>query len=222
MSLAGAFAFIVVCLLMGRYAVPQLNRLLNLASDEVFLFVVLAGLLLVAGVSEALHVAEAIGALLAGLILAETAHRQRIEQAILPLREVFGALFFFHFGLSIDPLALGGAMGIALGAVGLTLIGNTLAGMLAGRSIGLSARASFNIGLTIIARGEFSIVAANLGQAGGLLPLLQPFSALYVLILAILGPLLAKASEPIYSVGSMIFSRKERKGKRLSPLEPGE
>ena len=210
-SLAGAFAFIVACLLVGRYAVPPLNRLLALASDDVFLLMVLAGLLLVAGVSEALHVAEAIGALLAGLILAETTHRQRIEHAILPLREVFGALFFFHFGLSIDPLALGGAVGIALGAVGLTVIGNVLAGMLAGRSIGLSARASSNIGLTIMARGEFSIVAAKLGLAGGLLPLLQPFSALYVLILAILGPLLAKESERIYAVGRTVFTRKGRK-----------
>jgi monovalent cation:H+ antiporter-2, CPA2 family len=200
-SLVGACAFIVVCLLVGRYAVPQLNRLLDLASDEIFLFIVLAGLLLIAGVSEALHVAEAIGALLAGLILAETTHRQRIEHAILPLRDIFGGLFFFHFGLSIDPLALGGAVGIALGAVGLTILGNILAGMLAGRSIGLSVRASVNIGLTIIARGEFSIVAANLGRAGGLLPLLQPFSALYVLILAILGPLLAKESERIYRLG---------------------
>ena len=221
-SLAGAFAFIVVCLLVGRYAVLQLNRLLDLASDEVFLFVVLAGLLLVAGVSEALHVAEAIGALLAGMILAETAHRQRIEQAILPLRDIFGGLFFFHFGLSIDPLALGGAVGIALGAVGLTLIGNILAGMLAGRSIGLSARASVTIGLTIIARGEFSIVAANLGRAGGLLPLLQPFSALYVLILAILGPLLAKESERLYTVASTMFTRKGRKEGRIAPLAPDE
>lgn len=221
-SLAGAFTFIGVCLLVGRYAVPQLNRLLDFASDEVFLFVVLAGLLLVAGVSEALHVAEAIGALLAGLILAETTHRQRIERAILPLRDVFGALFFFHFGLSIDPLALGGAVGIALGAVGLTVIGNILAGMLAGRSIGLSARASTNIGLTIMARGEFSIVAANLGRAGGLLPLLQPFSALYVLILAILGPLLAKESERLYRVGNAVFTRKGRQERRMAPLAPDE
>jgi CPA2 family monovalent cation:H+ antiporter-2 len=221
-SLAGAFAFIVVCLLVGRYAVPQLNRLLDLASDEVFLFVVLAGLLLVAGVSEALHVAEAIGALLAGLILAETAHRQRIEHAILPLRDVFGALFFFHFGLSIDPLALGGAVSMALGAVGLTLIGNVLAGMLAGRSIGLSVRASANIGLTIIARGEFSIVAANLGRAGGLLPLLQPFSALYVLILAILGPLLAKESQRLYTIVSTRFTRRGQKEGRVAPLVPDE
>lgn len=216
-SLAGAFAFIVVCLLVGRYAIPQLNRVLDLTSDEVFLFVVLAGLLLVAGVSEALHVAEAIGALLVGLILAETTHKQRIEHAILPLRDFFGALFFFHFGLSIDPLALGGAVGIALGAVGLTIVGNVLAGMLAGRSVGLSARASANIGLTIVSRGEFSIVAANLGRAGALLPVLQPFAALYVLILALLGPLLTRESDRLYAVGSKMFSGKKRAARPAAP-----
>jgi CPA2 family monovalent cation:H+ antiporter-2 len=94
--------------------------------------------------------------------------------------------------------------------------------MLAGRSIGLSARASVTIGLTIIARGEFSIVAANLGRAGGLLPLLQPFSALYVLILAILGPLLAKESERLYTVASTMFTRKGRKEGRIAPLAPDE
>lgn len=219
-SLAGAFAFMAVCLLVGRYAVVYLNRLLDLRADEVFLSVVLAGLLLIAGVSESLHVAEAIGALLAGLMLAETKHRQRIEHTIVPFRDIFGAVFFFHFGLSIDPLALGGAVWIALSAVGLTLIGNVAAGLLAGRSIGLSTRASSNIGLTIIARGEFSIVAADLARAGGLLPLLQPFAALYVLILALLGPLLAKSSEQLYAAVSTMVTWKKPTQTSLPPPQP--
>lgn len=70
--------------------------------------------------------------------------------------------------------------------------------MLAGRSAGLSPRASSNIGLTIVSRGEFSIIMANLGKAGGLMAILQPFAAMYVLMLAILGPLLTKESKTIY------------------------
>jgi len=109
-------------------------------------------------------------------------------------------VFFFSFGLSIDPLTLGGAVGLALGAVVLTIIGNYVAGILAGRSANLSPSASSNIGLTIVSRGEFSIVLANLAQSGGLLPILQPFAALYVLILAILGPLLTKESKRIHKL----------------------
>jgi monovalent cation:H+ antiporter-2, CPA2 family len=192
-------------LTLGRKATPWLNRALNIPSDEVFLLIIFASLLVVAGFSETIHVAEAIGALLVGLVLAETDHRQRVEHLVIPFRDFFGAVFFFHFGLTIDPYALGGAIWPALGAVILTLIGNFVAGMLAGRSTGLSARASANIGLTIVSRGEFSIIMANLGHAGSLLPILQPFAALYVLILAILGPLFTMQSRPIFEALNRVF-----------------
>ncbi|WP_127486110.1 cation:proton antiporter [Paenibacillus ehimensis] len=195
-----SLGFMLAFLIVGRKAVPWLNRFLNIRSNEVFLLFVFGFLTVVAGFSETIHVAEAIGALLVGLVLAETEHRHRIEKLILPFRDFFGALFFFSFGLTIDPLTLGGAVWLSLGAVLLTLAGNYVAGMLAGRSAGLSPKASSNIGLTIVSRGEFSIIMANLGKAGGLMTVLQPFAALYVLILAILGPLLTKESKLVYGV----------------------
>jgi CPA2 family monovalent cation:H+ antiporter-2 len=204
-SAAIALGFMLAVLAVGRKATPWLNRALDISSNEVFLLIIFATLLLVAGFSEAIHVAEAIGALLVGLVLAETEHRQRLEHLVIPFRDFFGALFFFHFGLSIDPYALSGAIWPALGAVALTLVGNFAAGMLAGRSAHLSPRASSNIGLTIVSRGEFSIIMANLGRDGGLLAILQPFAALYVLILAILGPLLTMQSRAVYEALNKLF-----------------
>jgi CPA2 family monovalent cation:H+ antiporter-2 len=204
-SAAIALGFMLAVLAAGRKATPWLNRALDISSDEVFLLIIFATLLLVAGFSEAIHVAEAIGALLVGLVLAETEHRQRIEHLVIPFRDFFGALFFFHFGLTIDPYALSGAIWPALGAVALTLLGNFAAGMLAGRYARLSPRASSNIGLTIVSRGEFSIIMANLGRDGGLLAILQPFAALYVLILAILGPLLTMQSRAVYGALNKLF-----------------
>lgn len=202
-----ALAFILGLIVLGRLATPMLNRALRISSNEVFVLVVFASLFLLAGLGETIHVAEAIGALLLGMILAETEHGERIEHLIVPFRDFFGALFFFGFGLTIDPFALGGAVWLALGAVLLTIIGNVAAGMLAGKSAGLSPSGSLNIGLTIVSRGEFSIILANLAKAGGLLPLIQPFAALYVLILAILGPLLTKESERIYDLSANLISR---------------
>jgi CPA2 family monovalent cation:H+ antiporter-2 len=103
-------------------------------------------------------------------------------------------------------------------------MGNLGAGMLAGRTARLSPRASCNIGLTIVSRGEFSIIMANLAQAGGLLPGLQPFAALYVLILAILGPLLTKESNYLYSALSRLQRRPARETDTAVPraLEPAE
>lgn len=205
-SAGTALGFMLGVLVLGRLALPWLNRGLNIKSTEIFLLAIFGALFLVAGIGESLHVAEAIGALLVGLVLAETEHRERIEHLILPFRDFFGALFFFSFGLTIDPFALGGAVWPALGAVVVSLIGNFGAGMLAGRSAGLLHKASANIGLTIIARGEFSIIVANLGaMGGGLLPILQPFAALYVLILAVMGPLFAKESKGIFDALNKVF-----------------
>jgi CPA2 family monovalent cation:H+ antiporter-2 len=195
-----ALGFMLTFLIAGRKLIPWINRVLNITSDEVFLLVLLAALLLVAGFGETIHVAEAIGALLFGLVLAETEFRDRIEHLILPLRDLFGAFFFFNFGLSIDPMGLGGAFWAVLAAVAVTLIGNFAAGMISGRLSGLTHRASANIGLTIVSRGEFSIILASLAQAGSLLAIVQPFAALYVLILAIVGPLLTKESRWVYNL----------------------
>ncbi len=194
-----ALLFIGGFLFLGHKLIPKLDRWLDIPSDETFMLVIIAVLVLVAGFSETLHIAEAIGALLIGLVLAETDHSERIEHLIVPFRDFFGALFFFSFGLSIDPFALGGAVWPALAAVILTLLGNVVSGVWAGRKASLSYRASLNIGLTIISRGEFSIILATLAKAGGLLAALQPFAALYVLLLAILGPLLTKESRWVYN-----------------------
>ncbi|HKQ75716.1 MAG TPA: cation:proton antiporter [Blastocatellia bacterium] len=213
-SAALSLAFILGLIFIGRKATPLLNWVFRIPSNEVFLLAVFACLFLLAGFGETIHVAEAIGALLLGLVLAETDHSERIEHMIVPFRDFFGALFFFGFGLTIDPFALGGAVWPALGAVLITLAGNIAAGMLAGRSARLSTSASLNTGLTIVSRGEFSIIMANLAKEGGLLPILQPFAALYVLILAVLGPLLTKESERIYDLLGKLFGRLKRLGRR--------
>jgi monovalent cation:H+ antiporter-2, CPA2 family len=203
-----AFGYMLLFFIIARKATPFLNKILNIASNEIFIIVIFASLFFIAGFSETIHVAEAIGALLLGLVFSETNQGERIEHLVVPFRDFFGAIFFFSFGLSIDPLALGGAVWLALGAVAITIIGNFVAGMIAGRKAGLSHKASSNIGLTIVSRGEFSIIMANLGMAGGLMTILQPFSALYVLILAILGPILTKESGKIYKQLNKVFKWK--------------
>jgi len=61
----------------------------------------------------------------------------------------------------------------------------------AGRA-GVDRRGRIRAGMTLVARGEFSIVIAGLGA--GISPQLGPVAAAYVLFLAVLGPVLARAS----------------------------
>ncbi len=200
-----ALGFIVGLIIVGRWLTPLLNRLLNISSNEVFVVVVFACLFLLAGLGETIHVAESIGALLLGLILGETEHSERMERLVVPFRDFFGAIFFFGFGLSIDPFTLGGAAWLAVGAALLSLVGVVIAGLIVGRRAQLSTVGSLNTGFTLLARGEFSIIIVNLALAGGLMSVLQPFAALYVLILASASPLLAKESERIYALFAKLF-----------------
>lgn len=216
MSSAGlALGFIVGLIVLGRWATPLLNWVLRISSNEVFVIVVFACLFIFAGVGETIDVAEAIGALLLGLILGETEHSERLEKLVVPFRDFFGAIFFFGFGLTVDPFGLGGAVWLAIGAAVLSLIGVIVAGQLAGRAAGHSAATSLNVGLTLLGRGEFSIIVAKLAQAGGLVPLIQPFAALYVLILATFAPLLAKESQRIYA----FFARFRRRRSASAEVE---
>jgi CPA2 family monovalent cation:H+ antiporter-2 len=211
LSSAGvALGFIVGLIVVGRWVTPLLNRLLRISSNEVFVIVVFAALFVFAGLGETIHVAEAIGALLLGLILGETEHSGRLEKLVVPFRDFFGAIFFFGFGLTVDPFGLGGAVMLSIGAALLSLVGVIIAGQLAGKVAGHPAATSFNVGLTLLGRGEFSIIVAKLAEAGGLLPLIQPFAALYVLILATFAPLLAKESERIYTFVERVSNRFRR------------
>src|ERR1041385_372938 len=140
LSSAGvALGFIVGLIVVGRWVTPLLNRLLRISSNEVFVIVVFAALFVFAGLGETIHVAEAIGALLLGLILGETEHSGRLEKLVVPFRDFFGAIFFFGFGLTVDPFGLGGAVMLSIGAALLSLVGVIIAGQLAGKVAGLPA-----------------------------------------------------------------------------------
>ena len=112
----------------------------------------------------------------------------------MPLRDVFAAVFFIAFGLSIDIADLGPvAVPVAIAAT-TTLVVNLAAGIVTARLFSFNQRAAANVGLTVLGRGEFSLILATLALAAGLDDRLGPFIALYVLVLAVLSPLLAARS----------------------------
>lgn len=214
-----ALGFILAFLVFGRKLVPAIDKLLSVNSSELFILVIFALLFIVAGFSETIHVAEAIGALMAGLVLADSRYIKRIEQMILPYKDFFGAMFFFSFGLSIDPTTLGGAVMWASIAAGITIVCNLASGYFAARFSGLRQKTAFDIGFTLAARGEFSIIMANIGKAGNLLPILQSFVVVYVLILSIVAPILTKESRNIWA---FVFGKDKpdkKITKKLSDLE---
>lgn len=210
-----ALGFILAFLILGRKMIPFIDRILQDKSSELFILIIFSLLFVIAGFSETIHVAEAIGALMAGLVFADSKYIKKIEHMVLPYKDFFGAMFFFSFGLSINIYTLGGAVGWAALAAVITIICNVASGFFAAHFAHMKPRASFDIGLTLSARGEFSIIMANIGKAGGLLPIIQSFVVVYVLILSIVSPLLTKESRNLWN---KLFGKEEKTSKPKKTL----
>ena len=99
--------FIGLSLAASRWLSRPLDLVLDRLPREFFLLGVVAFVVGMAALSSELGLSEAIGALMAGIVLAETSVREEIEERFFSFRDLFGALFFFVFGLSIDVHALG-------------------------------------------------------------------------------------------------------------------
>jgi len=143
---------------------------------------------------------EAIGALMAGVILSESGVREEIEQRFFAMRDVFAALFFFVFALTIDLGAIGQVGWIVLAALVVTVVGKIGVGMVAGRLGGFTPRQSLNAGAALVAHGEFTIIIAQLAAGNAALAAadqadIAAFAGLYVLATATVGVLLMKESK---------------------------
>jgi CPA2 family monovalent cation:H+ antiporter-2 len=187
-----------VLLVAMRYG-GVISRVIAHESDEVILLTIFGAVLLVAGLAQQLQVSAAVGAFLVGIALSEPIVEQ-VQRVLGPLRDLFAAIFFFFFGLQIDPATLPPVLVLA-GGLGLTTaLTKLLTGWWATGRGGIGVASRLRAGAALIARGEFSIVIAGLGVSAGLEPQLGPLSAAYVLFLAVLGPVVVRAIEPLLAV----------------------
>ncbi|WP_455355519.1 cation:proton antiporter [Streptomyces sp. SYSU K217416] len=191
---AKAFGFLLVLAAAARYGTRLVGRLIAVRDNELLVVSFLGAAVLVAGISEVLGVADAIGAFMVGLILGGTSSGPRIRDLVHPLRDAFAAIFFFAFGLAIDPGDLVSVAGPVAAAAALTIAMNVAAGLIAARLHGYGPGPTANIATTLLARGEFALILAAMAATAGLDGRLAPFIAGYVLVLAVLGPIVAGRS----------------------------
>lgn len=194
LQIGKAFAFLTVLAVAARWGTKHIGKLFRIKDDELLVISFLGAAVLVAGIGEQFGVADAIGAFMVGLILGNTASGERIRELVHPLRDAFAAIFFFAFGLSIDPGVLPTVLGPVLAAVAITITMNIVAGVVTSRIYGFGPGQTANVSTTLLARGEFALILATMAAAAGLDERLSPFIAGYVLILAVVAPLVAGRS----------------------------
>jgi monovalent cation:H+ antiporter-2, CPA2 family len=199
---AKAIAFVAVALAVSKWLSGVIDRVLDWLPREFFLLAVFALLFGAAALAKEVGLSEAIGALMAGVVLSETTVREEIEERFFSFRDVFAALFFFVFGLSIDISRTGSVGWILAAAVLAALVGKVGGGYAAGVAGGLTRRQSFNAGVALVAHGEFTIILAQIASdnaqiSSGTQERLIAFAGLYVLITATIGVALMKESKVI-------------------------
>ena len=195
-----AIAFIAFALALSRWLARPIDRVLARLPRESFLLLTFALVVGMAAFAQSLGLSEAIGALMAGVILADTSARNSIEERFFSVRDLFAALFFFVFGLTIDVTALGSIGWLVAAAVLASIAGKLGGGFAAGRVGGFTRRQSFNTGAALIAHGEFTIILAQLASANLSLGEstrsdIAAFAGLYVLATATLGIIVMKESK---------------------------
>ena len=160
----------VAALLLARRALPWLLcRASRAGSREVFLIGVVLVVLGSASLASRLGSSLAVGAFLAGLLLAGSELRDLIAGDLLPLRDVLASVFFVAVGMSFDPaVVLARPALVALSTAGLVLAKLALA-LLALRAAGVPLRVACAAALTLAQVGEFSFVLAQAGAPAGLL-----------------------------------------------------
>jgi K+:H+ antiporter subunit KhtU len=195
-EIAVAITAVVIALGLAVKFGNRISAVVFNRSDENLLLSLLGLALLVAGIAERLQASAAVGAFLVGIALNGPAERAA-RNVLGPLRDLFAAMFFAFFGLQIDPADLPPALGIALALAFVTAATKLATGWWSARQAGIEWPGRLRAGATLIARGEFSIVIAGIAVTDGIEADLGPLAAAYVLTLAISGPLLARAADPV-------------------------
>jgi CPA2 family monovalent cation:H+ antiporter-2 len=195
-SVAALIGVGVILALATRVEVG-ITRFLFSHSDEALLFTIIGLAIVGAGVAEVVQISAAVGALIVGIAMSGPGidHARRLIE---PLRDFFAALFFALFGLSIDPSQLPPVLvtaGLLAAITGLTKV---IGGARIAKRAGLGRTGQLRAGTLLVARGEFSIVIAVIATNSGL-DFVGPLAAAYVLILAVLGPLIVRGVEAVTS-----------------------
>jgi Kef-type K+ transport system membrane component KefB len=168
-----AVGFLVIAVLVGRYAAPRLfDLVVRMRVRYVLLVFAFAFALALSATAAAIGSALIIGAFAAGLILSGTNQFDTIEHEIRPVASIFAPIFFVSVGASVnlrllDPTREGalGILGVAASLTVLAIIGKLAAGWAAPW---VKVR-RLVVGVGMVPRGEVGLIFADIGRRAGIL-----------------------------------------------------
>ncbi len=160
--------FLVGLIGIGLLVVPRTIRLVHrLGQPETTLIASIGICFAAALLALSFGYSVALGAFIAGSLVAESGHESEIEKLVSPVRDVFAAIFFVSVGMIFDPQAVVDHWVAVLALTVAVILGNMLAVTTAAFLVGLGRRTSMKAGMSLAQIGEFSFIIAGVGVASG-------------------------------------------------------
>lgn len=208
---------LTIWLLLGIYMIPTfLKKVKDIMNDEMILIVSVGLCLGMVVIANIIGFSSALGAFMAGSILAGTVQSARIEKIVNPIKDLFGAIFFVSVGMMIQPdLLIQYLMPILIITI-VTILGqmifSTIGMLLSGQSLHTAVCGGFSM----VQIGEFSFIVATLGMSLGVISdFLYPIIVCVSVITSFTTPIFIKNSERAYKFiddvipdGLWVFIRK--------------
>lgn len=200
--LAKLSAVLVSLFGVGLLVVPPAVRWVSALNSDEALIVFVVGLCFSVGhLAEALGYSVALGAFVAGVLVAESGLSGRVEHLIEPLRDIFAAVFFVSIGMSFDPNVAITHLPTALLLTAAVIFGHLLSVTGSGVLSGSGLRKSLFSAISLGQIGEFAFIIASVGIGAGVVRKeLQPILLMVAVITAFTTPLMIRLGPTIVRV----------------------
>lgn len=205
--------FLVAMMAGGMLLIPRTIRMVARLESLEILVVFSVGLCFaMAETAAVIGYSVALGAFIAGILVAESGKGEKVEHLIQPLRDVFAAIFFVSIGMTVDPMQALEHLPLSLGVFVLVVTAQlfivTVAGVLSGNGL----RRSIIAGLAIGQIGEFAFILAAIGIGAGVVRAsLSPVLVTVAVLTAFTTPLfLSRADKLVSFVDNAMPHRLER------------
>lgn len=204
-----AAVFLFLMIFVGMRVIPKVMAYIaNWNSKELFLLAITAIGLGVGYATYLFGLSFAFGAFVAGMVLSESDYGHQALSDIIPVRDLFGLLFFVSVGMLVDPVFLIANWKIILVVVLLVATGKGLIFGGISRAFGYGNVVPLAVGLGLFQVGEFSFVLARVGISTNSIS-----NNLYALILAtaivtmVMTPVVSGLTAPLYALRKRWFKR---------------
>lgn len=200
MKLALLVLYLALWLILGIYLLPTLmNKATPLMNDETLLVSSLGicfGMVLLA---NALGFSSALGAFMAGSLLAGTVHAERVEHLTSGVKDLFGSVFFLSVGMMLDPAMIVKYIVPILIITLVTLVGKLIFSSLGVLLSGQTLKNAVHCGCSLAQIGEFAFIIASLGLSLGVIAdYIYPIIVSVSIITTLTTPSFIKGSDNLY------------------------